>query len=115
MPVTDEQNTVFEVRRGAIKETAQPVEEAVERIAPVQVPQMSQISQQVLQNTQQMSQQVPQNTQQMPQQTTTQQIATQQTTQNPQTTSVMESLEQDAAVEECIQKIQEVVTVNPLL
>lgn len=104
MPVTDEQNTVFEVRRGAIKETAQPVEEAVERIAPVQVPQMSQISQQV-----------PQNLQQMPQQTTTQQIATQQTTQNPQTTSVMESLEQDAAVEECIQKIQEVVAVHPLL
>lgn len=108
MPVTDEQNTVFEVRRGAIKETAQPVEEAVERIAPVQVPQ-------VPQQVSQMSQQVPQNLQQMPQQTTTQQIATQQTTQNPQTTSVMESLEQDAAVEECIQKIQEVVAVNPLL
>ena len=105
MPVTDEQNTVFEVRRGAIKETAQPVEEAVERIAPVQVPQQ----------VPQMSQQVPQNLQQMPQQTTTQQITTQQTTQNPQTTSVMESLEQDAAVEECIQKIQEVVAVNPLL
>ena len=112
MPVTDEQNTVFEVRRGAIKETAQPVEEAVERIAPVQVPQVpqqvSQMSQQVPQNLQQMSQQTTQ-------QTTTQQITTQQTTQNPQTTSVMESLEQDAAVEECIQKIQEVVTVNPLL
>ena len=104
MPVTDEQNTVFEVRRGAIKETAQPVEEAVERIAQVQAPQVPQISQQV-----------PQNLQQMPQQTTTQQIATQQTTQNPQTTSVMESLEQDVAVEECIQKIQEVVAVNPLL
>ena len=104
MPVTDEQNTVFEVRRGAIKETAQPVEEAVERIAQVQAPQVPLISQQV-----------PQNLQQMPQQTTTQQIATQQTTQNPQTTSVMESLEQDAAVEECIQKIQEVVAVNPLL
>ena len=109
MPVTDEQNTVFEVRRGAIKETAQPVEEAVERIA--QVPQVPQVSQHVPQNLQQMPQQVPQQMSQMPQQMTTQQI----TTQNPQTTSVTESLEQDAAVEECIQKIQEVVTVNPLL